>query len=102
MEDNMKKFLFLYMGGMETKSPEDGKKIMEAWMAWFGRVGDKVVDGGAPLGSRKTVGTGTTGVTGYSLINADSLEAAIKLTDNHPHIMSGGSIEVCETVPVNM
>ena len=98
----MKKFLFLYMGGMEPKSPEEGKKIMDAWMAWFGRVGDKIVDGGAPLGPRKTVGTGTTGVTGYSIINADSLESAIKLTDGHPHIFSGGSIEVCETVPVNM
>ena len=99
----MKKFIFLYMGGSAPKSPEDGKKVMDAWMAWFGRVGDKIVDGGAPFGARKSVGgSGSTGAGGYTIVNAENLEAAVKLTDGHPHLMGGGTIEVCETVPVGM
>ena len=100
----MAKYVLLYLGGSQPKSPEEGKKVMDAWMAWFGRVGSGVVDGGAPFGPRKTVGTGTavTGAVGYSIVTASNLDAAIKLTDGHPHIASGGAIEVCETAPIAM
>jgi hypothetical protein len=97
------KFLYLYFGGSPPKSPEDGKKVMEAWMAWFGKVGDKMVDGGAPLGPRKSVGGGNaSAATGYSIINAASLDEAVALTKGHPHLASGGSIEVCEAMPIPM
>ena len=99
----MTKFLYLYFGGTPPKSPEDGKKVMDAWMAWFGNMGDKVVDGGAPLGARKSVsGNTASGATGYSIVNAASLDEAIAFTKGHPHLLSGSSIEVCETVPVGM
>src|SRR5437660_1443248 len=77
----MAKFLYLYFGGSPPKSPEEGKKVMDAWMAWFGKAGDKVVDGGAPLGPRKSVGgNATAGATGYSIVSAASLDEAISLT----------------------
>lgn len=99
----MAKFLYLYFGGSPPKSPEEGKKVMDAWMAWFGKVGSKMVDGGAPLGPRKTIGKSSpSGATGYSIIDAASLDEAVKLTDGHPHLASGGTIEVCETMPVPM
>jgi len=99
----MAKFLFLYFGGNPPKSPEEGKRVMDAWMAWFGRVGDKVADGGAPLGPRKSVGgNAASAATGYSIVNAANLDEAITLTKGHPHLASGGSIEVCETMPIPM
>lgn len=99
----MTKFVYLYFGGNPPKSPDDGKKVMEAWMAWFGKVGDKMVDGGAPLGPRKSVGGGAaSAATGYSIINAGSLDEAVSLTKGHPHLASGGSIEVCEAMPIPM
>jgi hypothetical protein len=76
---------------------------MQAWMAYFGKLGDKIVDGGAPLGPHKSVGGGATlKPSGYSVINAASLDDAVKLTDGHPHLMAGGTIEVCETQPIPM
>jgi len=52
----MKKFLYLYIGGEMPKSEAEGEKVMAAWMAWFGTLGKNLVDPGAPLGDRKTLG----------------------------------------------
>jgi hypothetical protein len=97
----MAKFLYLYHGGGPPASPADGEKVMQAWMAYFGRMGEKIVDGGAPLApSRAVGGAPASGCTGYSLIEAASLDEAAKYTEGHPHLMSGGSIEICEALPI--
>ena len=76
---------------------------MQAWMAYFGKMGDRIVDGGAPIGPQKSVGNHpAVRIGGYSIVNASSLEEAVALTDGHPHVKSGGSIEVCETMPIPM
>jgi hypothetical protein len=99
----MAKFLYLYMGGNPPASPEAGEKIMQAWRAYFGKMGDRIVDGGAPLGGRVSVsGAPTSGPNGYSIIAADDLADAVSLTDGHPHLDAGGSIEVLETMPIPM
>ena len=42
-------------------------------------------------------GGGQNPVSGYSLIKADSLDAAVKLARECPVLSGGGSIEVAET-----
>ena len=61
-EDQMKKFLVLYMANsaefekmMKNSTPEQQKKGMEAWMKWMGDHKASLVDGGAPLGKTKRV-----------------------------------------------
>jgi hypothetical protein len=99
----MGKFLYIYTGGSPPADREAGERVMQAWMAYFARMGDRIVDGGAPLGARQSVaGAPTSGANGYSLIKADNLEEAVSLTEGHPHLMSGGGIEVLETVPIDM
>jgi hypothetical protein len=99
----MAKFLYLYHGGNAPASPEEGQKVMQAWMAYFGRVGPKLVDGGAPLAASRAVkGAPNSSATGYSIIEAASLDDAEGMTDGHPHLMSGGSIEICEVLPIPM
>jgi len=99
----MAKFLYLYHGGGPPPNPEDGQKVMQAWMAYFGKMGPKIVDGGAPLGpSRAIKGAPNSACTGYSIIEAGNLDEAEKLTDGHPHLMSGGTIEICEALPIGM
>jgi hypothetical protein len=79
---------------------------MEAWGAWFGTLGDAVVDGGAPTGASKTLksdgstapGGGANPISGYSLISATDLEAAVSLAKGCPILASGGSVEVAETI----
>jgi hypothetical protein len=98
-------FLLVYKGGgAEPASAEEGEKVMAAWMAWFGGMGDAVVDGGNPISGSKSVASNGTvtdgaasGLTGYSVVKADSLDAAAKLAKGCPHLAAGGTVEVYET-----
>ena len=78
---------------------------MAAWGAWFGAMGDAVVDGGNPLGEGATVSADgstaagrTIDVTGYSIITADSLDAAVTHAKGCPVLESGGTVQVSEAI----
>jgi len=45
----MANFVLLYTGGSAGSTPAEREKIMGAWGAWFGQLGDKVVDVGGRL-----------------------------------------------------
>jgi hypothetical protein len=106
----MTKFLVLYMANaadmetmMQNSTPEQRQKGMDAWMKWMGDHKASLVDGGAPLGKSKKVdakGASDTknGVCGYSIVQADTAEAATKLFGkDHPHLqMPGGWVEIVE------
>ena len=110
----MKKFLVLYMAEpaaletmMRNATPEMQKKGMEAWMKWMGDHKASLVDGGAPLGKSKRVNTKGASETkndvrGYSIVQAESAEAATKMFGrDHPHFqMPGAWIDVVEIMPV--
>ena len=79
--------------------------VMAAWGAWYERLGAKIVDGGNPFGISKHVSDGVTGdgpvssppATGYTIISADSLDAAVAEVQDHPHLNDGGQVSVYET-----
>ena len=98
----MKKFIYLYFGGNNTPStPEEGKQVMDKWMAYFNKLGSHIVDGGAPFGERKVVnGETLSDVGGYSIISAESIDEAVSLTEGLPHLETGGRVEVIECMPV--
>lgn len=60
----------------------------------------------APTGAARTVaangsvsdGGGSNPLTGYSLLNADNLDAAVNMAKGCPILKSGGSVEVAETI----
>ena len=99
----MAKYLLLYTGGGGMgASPEEQEKIMGEWGAWYGKLGDAVADGGAPFGEAKHLSgngvedgpLGDTPATGYTVIEADSLDAAAAACEDHPHIAHGGQVQV--------
>ena len=94
----MGKYVYAYKGGGIPETEEEGKRVMEAWMGWFGGLGDSVVDIGNPFGPSQGVGGGTSGLTGYSIVTADSLADAVSKADGCPILGGGGSVEVYETV----
>jgi len=103
----MATFLLTFHGGSMPESPEEGAKVMQAWTEWFGELGDKLVDGGNPISNVKTIapdGSVTDGATaapsGYSIIKADSLDAAVALAKGCPVLHGGASLVVGETFPV--
>lgn len=107
----MSNFIMIYKGeatDMAEMTPEQGAEVMAKWGAWMQRVGDALVDVGSPFGpGRSVVDDGTEGtpesLTGYSIVAADDLAAAVSLTDGHPYLSEGKgdySIEVFELMPV--
>ena len=111
----MRKFMALFMAtptdfeqGMKNSTPEQQKKGMDAWMGWMNAHKDAIVDHGAPLGKTKRVDAKgasdiRNGIGGYTIVQAESHEAAAKLFDaNHPHLawMPGAWIEIIEIMPV--
>lgn len=98
----MGKFVLAYTGGAMEQSPEAQQQAMAAWGAWFGQLGDAVVDAGAPFGASESVGGGSLGLTGYSIIAAGDLASAVELTRSCPVLSNGGAVDVYETIPVEM
>ncbi|MFN0093422.1 MAG: hypothetical protein ACKVVT_01420 [Dehalococcoidia bacterium] len=101
----MAKYLLVYHGGggMET-DPAKQEALMSAWMGWFGSLGAAVVDGGNPVGRAWTVsaaGTDDNGganpATGYSVLEAASMDAALVMAKGCPILAAGGTVELCET-----
>ena len=87
----MKKFMLLHFG-FEKPTPE----IMAAWGKWFEAVADKTVEhGGFHGGAREVSNSGTRdlpmdteSITGYSIINAESLDDAEKIARDNPYLAS--------------
>ncbi len=97
------KYMYLYLGGGAPPASEaEGKAMMAAWMAYFGKLGPALVEGGAPFGpNSKILGKGAASrASGYSIVTADSLDKAIAMTEGHPHIAHGGGVEVFELAKV--
>ena len=101
----MAKYLFVYHGGGMPESEEAGKKAMEAWGKWFGSMGEKVIDGGNPVGLSTTVMSdgsvvndgGSNPAAGYGVFEAKNVDEAIAMAKGCPVLADGGSVELAET-----
>lgn len=98
----MGKFVLVYTGGAMAETEEAQQAVMAAWGAWFGSLGAAVIDGGAPFGASAAVGGGTptSGISGYSILAAADLDAAVQLGAGCPILADGGSVDVYEALDV--
>ncbi len=87
----MKKFVLIHVG-YETPT----KEIMDAWMKWFGSIKEHIVDNGNPFGPGMEITSAGVkqlqhdkgAITGYTIINAESMDEAVKLAKSCPIITS--------------
>lgn len=115
----MKKFLAIYIGTEAALERAGWNKLDEkqrnakqaegiaAWMKWGEQHAKVIVDNGAPLGktksvSRQGIASIRNAMTGYTVVQAESHEAAAKMFENHPHftIFPGDSVEIMECLPL--
>jgi len=102
----MPKFMFAYHGGAMPETEEEGARMMAAWNDWYSAMGGALVDGGAPVGKSMTVsGSGVTDhgganpLSGYTVVQADTIEAACDMAKGCPIISDGsGSVEVAPVI----
>lgn len=103
----MPKYLLGYHGGGMPETQEETDRVMKAWNDWFGGLGSAVVDGGNPTMPGKMIApNGSVGavngdaITGYSILEAGTLDDAVKMAKGCPILKSGGSIQVAEIMPM--
>jgi len=99
----MPQFVIVYLGGDKPSSPEAGKQHRSKYMDWLSSLGDSVVSPANPLKNTSTVNSdgtistgGTTTMSGYTIIEADSMDAALSNAKSCPFLDIGGSLEVSE------
>ena len=113
----MKRFLAIYTGTPALMSkwnnlPEQEKESLQsagiaAWYAWVEKHKHSIIENGTPLGRSKNVSASgiadiRNNMTAYTVVQAESHEAAAKLFENHPHftIFPGDGVEIMECLPV--
>jgi len=113
----MKKFLAIYTvspASMSkwatlTQQEKDARHAegYAAWRDWEGQNKSFIVDTGSPLGRTKNMSPSgivdiRNNMTAYTIVQAESHEAAAKLFENHPHftIFPGDGVEIMECLPL--
>jgi hypothetical protein len=115
----MKNFLAVYIGSPASVERSGWNKLtdeqrkareqegMKAWTVWGEKNAAHIVDQGSPLGKTKRAAPEGLSdiknvIAAYTVIRAESHEAAAKLFDHHPHftIFPGDSVEIMECLPI--
>ena len=96
-----------WMAAPEAERKKNEKKGMAAWKAWMEKHQAALVGAGGPLGKTKRVsGSGIADVANemgaFTVVRAESHEAAAKLFENHPHftIFPGEAVEIMPVLPI--
>jgi len=73
-----------------------------AWGQWFKQIGGSIVEPGNRVATSRALGDGQgkTVVTGYTVIAADNLDAAVALAKGCPGLAHDGGVEVSEIMPM--
>jgi hypothetical protein len=103
------RYLLIYYGGSMLDTPAQQARVMKQWTSWFARLGPAIIDPGNPFSGLVnkvkpdgTVARGPVGqrASGYSIIEAPSLESATKLAKTCPVVRGGPQVAVYETFNV--
>jgi len=101
----MKRYLFIVYG-QSADSEQERAAGMALMAEWYRSLGPALVDPGAPFTAARTVSDGAVGdaigpnATGYNMVQAESLEAAIDLAALCPLLKHGRQVSVFETLPM--
>ena len=99
----MPKYVIAYLGGKQMPNPQDRAAHMAKWKAWVDGLGSAMVNPGTPLGQGKLVSSdcvserGPNALTGFSIVLADNMDAALEIAQCCP-FLEIGTIEVAEAM----
>jgi len=103
----MAKYLLLYAGGKMPETEAEQATVMKAWDDWMHQLGPALADGGNPftpqaktISSSGAVSDKAADASGYSVIEADSLDSAESLAKGCPVLQGGANITIYETFEV--
>jgi hypothetical protein len=101
----VKRYLFVVYG-QSADSEQERAAGMALMAEWYRSLGAALVDPGAPFTASRTVSDAGVGeaigpnATGYNMVQAESMEAAIELAKLCPLLKHGRQVSVFETLPM--
>ena len=104
----MPKYLFIYHKG-DMQPTDDHADAMARWGKWIADHKANMTDPGDPVGKSTTVhkdrvddNGGPNPAFGYSIIEADDEDAAIRIAQACPMVQDGGNVELAEIHHIEM
>jgi len=104
----MPQFIMTYLGGDKPSTPEDGQKHFAKYQQWLSSLGDSVVSAMNPLKDTRTINPdgsvtdkSTTTMSGYTIIEADTMDVALTKAKACPFLEINGTLEISEIVQMN-
>lgn len=99
----MKQFVLVYLGGNHPASEAEAQQHYKKYVEWLTSLGEAIVIPTIPLKDTTTVSPdgntsegGSCQMSGFTIIKADSMEAALSIAKNCPFLDIGGTLEVSE------
>jgi hypothetical protein len=119
MKAAMQNFLAIFTATPESRARSDWGKLeasaaqarrmegVRAWNEWVERNRAAIVDPGSPIGKTKRVdpagvSDGANTISAYTIVRAETHEAAARLFENLPHFtnLPGEAVEIMPCLPV--
>ena len=104
----MAQYIITYLGGNPPSTPDEGQQHFKKYKEWLSSLGTSVISPANPLKNTSTVNSdrtvtagNTTSITGYTIIEVDSMEKALEHAKACPFLDIGGSLEVSEIMQMS-
>lgn len=103
----MKQFVLVYLGGNPPSNEAEARLHHSKYVGWLSSLGDALIIPTIPLKDTNTVSStgsikegGSSAMSGFTVIKADSMEAALLIAQSCPFLEIGGSLEVSEMMQI--
>lgn len=104
----MAQYIIAYLGTPKSSSLEENNEHMTKYRAWLASLGDAVISPANPFRNTTTInpnGTVVSGssstMSGFTIIEADSEQAALSIAESCPYLEIGGTLEVSELMQMS-
>ncbi len=101
----MTQFILVYLGGNQPATPEEGQQHFAKYKQWLSSLGEAAISPANPLKNTHTVSSdgevideGKSTMSGYTIVEAESMEAALEMAKTCPFLDIGGNLEVSELI----
>lgn len=101
----MANYILAYHGGDRPETPEAGAEHMSKYKAWLGSLGESLVSPPTPFGKKMSVtakgvseNTDPNYMTGFCVVKADTMEAALEIAKGDPFLSMNGTVVVAELI----
>ena len=103
----MPNFMLTYLGTPKISSPEEKLSHMQKYQQWIIDLGDAALSPMNPLKNMSVVASdgsvsegGETGMSGFTIVTAESMQAALEIAQACPFLDVSGRLEVSEMIQV--